>query len=262
MNILYSILLNLSLVLIGYFLIGSFNTSIILSKRYKHDDIRNHNSKNAGATNSLRTYGKKFALAVFVIDVLKAFIPILIVALMFQLIPGWKEFGTTYFISFQSIGLGVVLGHVFTIYYKFKGGKGVACTIGVVISINIILFLIAFLIFLIIVLTSRYVSLGSILTAALMLIFVWIPWMIDGPVGYWMNNVMRQTSFTALSDYWYVSPIIYTILATLVISLHWSNINRLIKHTESKLKFKKDKQNKDDMFSDDDKNNIVQNTAC
>nr|WP_307926340.1 glycerol-3-phosphate acyltransferase [Mycoplasmopsis bovis] len=65
MNVMYSILINLALFLVGYLLLGSFNTSIILSRRVKNDDIREHNSKNAGATNSLRTYGTKFALAVF-----------------------------------------------------------------------------------------------------------------------------------------------------------------------------------------------------
>ncbi|WP_027334805.1 glycerol-3-phosphate 1-O-acyltransferase PlsY [Mycoplasmopsis felifaucium] len=239
MTIFYSILLNLLLVLIGYFCIGSFNTSIILSKKLKKDDIRQHNSKNAGATNSLRTYGKKFALIVFFIDVLKALIPILILALLFNLIPSWHTFSRTYYISFQSIGLGVVFGHVFPIYYRFKGGKGVACSIGVIISINIILFLLAFILFMTIALLSKYVSLASILTASILVLFVWIPWLIDGPLGFWINNVTLQYSFIKMSNYWFVSPIIYTIIATLVVVCHHSNIKRLINHQESKLKSKK-----------------------
>nr|WP_307909185.1 glycerol-3-phosphate acyltransferase [Mycoplasmopsis bovis] len=79
-------MINLALFLVGYLLLGSFNTSIILSRRVKNDDIREHNSKNAGATNSLRTYGTKFALAVFAADVLKTLIPILIIALQLLII--------------------------------------------------------------------------------------------------------------------------------------------------------------------------------
>nr|WP_307920212.1 glycerol-3-phosphate acyltransferase [Mycoplasmopsis bovis] len=131
-------MINLALFLVGYLLLGSFNTSIILSRRVKNDDIREHNSKNAGATNSLRTYGTKFALAVFAADVLKTLIPILIIAAIVNHIQAVKEFSLISYISPQAIGLGVVLGHIFPIYYKFKGGKGAACTVGLIISINII----------------------------------------------------------------------------------------------------------------------------
>lgn len=239
MNVMYSILINLALFLVGYLLLGSFNTSIILSRRVKNDDIREHNSKNAGATNSLRTYGTKFALAVFAADVLKTLIPILIIAVIVNHIQAVKEFSLISYISPQAIGLGVVLGHIFPIYYKFKGGKGAACTVGLIISINIILFLIAFIIFLLIVGITKIVSLGSITVAFSLLLFVWMPWMVQGPVGYWPNAVEYANRFIPLSNYWFVSPIIYTLCALLVVVSHRDNFKRLINKTERKFSVKK-----------------------
>ncbi|WP_430000909.1 glycerol-3-phosphate acyltransferase, partial [Mycoplasmopsis bovis] len=95
----------------------------------------------------------------------KTLIPILIIAAIVNHIQAVKEFSLISYISPQAIGLGVVLGHIFPIYYKFKGGKGAACTVGLIISINIILFLIAFIIFLLIVGITKIVSLGSITVA-------------------------------------------------------------------------------------------------
>ncbi|EIN15337.1 Hypothetical protein, predicted transmembrane protein [Mycoplasmopsis agalactiae 14628] len=239
MNILYSILMNLALFLIGYLLLGSFNTSIILSRRVKNDDIREHNSKNAGATNSLRTYGAKFALIVFATDVLKTLIPILIISAIVNHVPAVKSFSQASYISPQVLGLGVVIGHIFPAYYKFKGGKGAACTVGLIISINIILFLIAFLLFLLVVGISKIVSLGSITVAFSLLLFVWMPWMIQGPTGYWTNAVEYINSFTILVNYWYVSPIIYTLCALLVLVSHRDNFKRLINKSERKFAIKK-----------------------
>ncbi|MGV2393503.1 UNVERIFIED_CONTAM: glycerol-3-phosphate acyltransferase [Campylobacter lari] len=171
--ILFSILFNVFLLVFGYLFIGSFNTSIIFSRYYKHDDIRNYNSGNAGATNSLRRYGKKVAIAILFIDMLKVVIPVLIMASLLNHIDFFINLReNNIFISPQVLGLGIIIGHVFPIYFKFKGGKGVACTIGLICSINIILFLIAALIFFSVVLSSKYVSLASILSASILIILV------------------------------------------------------------------------------------------
>lgn len=254
MDILYSVLINILLFLIGYLFFGSLNTSIILSKQLKKSDIREHNSKNAGATNSLRTYGKKFAISVFVIDVLKTFIPIMICSALFNHVEVIKEFSNKSYLSPQILGLGVVFGHVFPIYYKFKGGKGVACTVGLMASINVLFLPIALIIFYCTVKFSRFVSLGSILMCGLLIIFAWMPWMIDGILSYWPNNVELQTKFLATSDNWFVSSIIYTLSAILVIASHHSNIKRLINKTESKLKSSHEKD--ENPFTNDDKNEL------
>ncbi len=117
-------------------------------------------------------------------DVLKTLIPILIIAAIVNHIQAVKEFSLISYISPQAIGLGVVLGHIFPIYYKFKGGKGAACTVGLIISINIILFLIAFIIFLLIVGITKIVSLGSITVAFSLLLFVWMP--LNGSRASWL----------------------------------------------------------------------------
>ncbi|MCS4536714.1 glycerol-3-phosphate 1-O-acyltransferase PlsY [Mycoplasma sp. CSL7475-4] len=232
------VLLNLALMIFGYF-IGSLNTSIIMSRKFKKDDVRNHFSKNAGATNSLRTYGKKFALIVFVFDFMKVIIPTLIFAgLENHLFP---EFAKEYWMSPQSIGLGVIIGHCFPVFFNFKGGKGVACSSAFILSINPVLWLIAFVVFFSIVLISRKVSLGSILTSAIIAPLIFIPWFTQGITGYWLNfvNLSNNISISHLQSHWYVSPVYFLIAAILVIILHRSNIERLLKGTESKLGSKK-----------------------
>ncbi|WP_027120640.1 glycerol-3-phosphate 1-O-acyltransferase PlsY [Mycoplasmopsis lipofaciens] len=234
MVIFYSILLNLAFLLIGYLLFGSFNTSIILSNKYKKDDIRKHYSHNAGATNSLRTYGKKFALIVFLIDIFKTFVPTIILAALLNHIGSFNSFSQTYYISPQSLALGVVIGHIFPLYFKFHGGKGVACTIGLIATMNIIIFIIAAILFFTILFSSRMVSLGSILTAFILIPICFIPWLIQGSLGYWSNFVNMSNSMSNLQNYWYVSPIIYSIAAIFIICAHHSNIRRIIKKEEHK----------------------------
>ena len=238
MSVLYSILLNLAFVCFGYLFIGSLNTSIILSKLWMHDDVRNYHSKNAGATNSLRTYGKSFALAVFFIDFLKTAISVFILAAMLNHIEGFKNFASKYFISPQSLGLGIIIGHIYPIYFKFKGGKGVACSVGLAATINIVFFFVAAVIFFIIAAASRYVSLASVLTAAIMIPLALIPWMTQGILGWWPNFVVKDLT----DNYWYVTGILYSIDALLVIIAHHTNITRLIHHDEAKINLKKWKE--------------------
>ncbi|MBU4691477.1 glycerol-3-phosphate 1-O-acyltransferase PlsY [Mycoplasma sp. ES3225-GEN-MYC] len=232
------IALNFALLVFGY-IIGSFNTAIILSKKLKNDDVRNHFSQNAGATNSLRTYGKKFALIVFIIDFMKVLIPTLIFATLQNHL--FCDFSAAYWMSPQSIGLGVILGHCFPIFFKFKGGKGVACSSAFILSINPVLWLIAFVVFFATVIISKKVSLGSLLTAGIIAPLVFIPWFSQGITGYWFNfiNLSNCISPQCLQPYWFVSAVYFLIASILIICLHRSNIKRLISGTESQLKLKK-----------------------
>ncbi|VEU75242.1 G3P acyltransferase [Mycoplasmopsis maculosa] len=235
MQILYSILINLGLFVIGYLFVGSFNTSIIITKFFIKDDIRTHNSGNAGATNALRTYGKKIALLIFFSDLLKVIIPTLITIILLNHVNIFIELRiNNIFVSPQSLALGIVIGHIYPIYFKFKGGKGVACTIGLFMTINILLLIIAAIVFFLIVIKTKYVSLGSIISAIILIPFVFIPWTINGILGYWFNNVELVNSFNKVASYWYVSPIIYTISAIITVIAHHSNIKRLINKTENK----------------------------
>lgn len=192
--------------IIGYFL-GSINTSIIVSKAYGID-IREHGSKNAGMTNILRTLGKFAAFLTIVGDVFKSIISCLIGLYVVGYVGGAGNLGL------MAGGIGAVVGHIWPIYFGFRGGKGVLSSISVVFMMNWKIGLVLMVIFLVLVLVTRYVSLGSTSTSLLF------------PV---------VASFYGESA---VFIIFASILAILVIVMHRSNIRRLIKGEESKIGIK------------------------
>lgn len=193
------------------YLIGSINPAIIVSRRVYHDDIRTHGSGNAGATNTLRTYGKKTAALIFCLDLLKAALALGIGSILMT-----REIGGAI------AGLFVVLGHMFPIYYRFKGGKGVACMAMVILILSPIAFVILLALFIALVLMTRYVSLGSVMCALLYPIiqFAFYP----------------QHGWITLSS-------ICTML--LVIFMHRENIKRLMAGKESKISFGSKKKEND-----------------
>ena len=199
------IIKNLVVLLIAY-LLGSINTSIIVSKIMINDDIRNHGSGNAGATNTLRTVGKLGALFVVIGDILKTVIAILIAKFILDFNPS----------SVYIAGLGTVLGHNFPLYFKFKGGKGiVVSTVAMIFAAPIIGLVVAILAILIMWI-SRYVSLGSISGAVILVI---------------MGFIFKSSD----PDF-----IVFSLmLAILAIYMHRDNIKRLISGTENKFSFKK-----------------------
>ncbi len=191
--------------LIAY-LLGSINTSIIVSKIMINDDIRNHGSGNAGATNALRTLGKKGAVLVVIGDVLKTVFAVVIAKLLLNGEP------SAVYIS----GMGAVLGHNFPLFFKFKGGKGIIVSTTVILFADPMLGISVMFFALIIMAITRYVSLGSILGAVLFAFFSLI-FKTDNP------------------DF-----IIFAfMIALLAIYMHKSNIARLLSGTENKLSFKK-----------------------
>ncbi len=191
--------------LIAY-LLGSINTSIIASKLMIGDDIRNHGSGNAGATNALRTLGKKGAIIVVLGDVLKAVAAILIAKLILNNDP------SAIYIS----GIGAVLGHNFPLYFKFKGGKGIVVSTTVMLFADLAIGLVVIVIALTIMTITRYVSLGSILGALLFAV---------------LSIIFKAGN----ADF-----IVFALMiALLAIYMHKSNIARLISGTENKLSFKK-----------------------
>ena len=185
------------------YIFGSLNFAIIISKLFYHDDIRKYGSGNAGMTNMLRTYGKLPAAATLLLDMAKGALSVVLGSLIFA------DIGSAI------AGLFVVLGHMFPCFYKFKGGKGVATTAMVVLATDWLVFLILFAIFLIIVIGTKYVSLGSVMC---MLIYPFV------------LAQIHNTGFNVLSA---------IIVAALVIFMHRSNIVRLRNGTESKISFKK-----------------------
>lgn len=180
------------------YLLGSLNFGIIISKFKFHDDIRNHGSKNAGMSNMLRTYGIVAAIMTFVGDALKSFISVLLGLLLLG------EMGP------YLAGLGVILGHVYPVFFKFKGGKGVVTAITTILFTDPIVGLVIIAIFVLVVAVTRYISLGSILGAAFYPLLV-----------YTTSNGIR---------------VIYAFcISVFVIWLHRKNIMRLKDGTENKI---------------------------
>ena len=182
----------------GY-LFGSLNFAIIYSK-LRGDDIRNHGSKNAGATNVLRVYGKAAALLVFLLDVSKGVISVLLVRAVFS-----AE------LLECAAALGAVLGHNFPIYYKFSGGKGVATSFAVLLILHWEIALIALAAFIITVLISRFVSLSSIVAS--------------------VASVVASFVFYNISEF----SMLCLFIGVLCVIRHKTNITRLINGTENKL---------------------------
>ena len=150
--------------MIAAYLLGSINSAIILSKVFYGDDIRRHGSGNAGTTNMLRTYGGKAAILTLVFDMLKTVIAIFIAGILF----GFQYLAA---ISVSQelyvAGLFAVLGHIFPIYYRGKGGKGVLCAATMGLMLSPIAFAILILLFVAIVWITKYVSLGSVVSVGL-----------------------------------------------------------------------------------------------
>lgn len=149
---------NLICILAGYFC-GCLSFGYIIGKLFYHIDIREKGSGNAGTTNVLRNLGKLPALITFLGDLLKAVLPILLIRLVINADGDW-------YLTCLYCGLGVVLGHNYPFYLRFKGGKGIAVTSGVVMSAaHPIMIPIGLVIFVSVVAVSRYVSLGSLFVA-------------------------------------------------------------------------------------------------
>lgn len=206
------------------YLLGSLNFGIILSKFLFHEDIRNSGSGNAGSTNMLRTYGKKAAALTLVLDMLKGAVAVVLGSLIL---------GTDHPIDGAAIaGLFVVIGHMFPCFFGFKGGKGVATTGMVMLITRPLIFLIALAVFLIIVIGTKYVSLGSVIAVMLypILLYRLDVYKIDGSEAVGGNG-------------WNVLCAILIML--LVVFMHRGNIKRLMEGKESKISFGKGSKEKD-----------------
>ncbi len=195
---------------ISYFL-GSLNFALIISQKKFKDDIRSHGSGNAGMTNVLRTYGKAAAAFTLIGDALKALVAVMIGVLINGFMGGYIA------------GFFCVLGHVFPIFFKFKGGKGVVVTAMTILCLNPLVFLILFVIFVLIVWGTKYLSLGSIMSV---LIYPLVLNRLDA------NALNPVVTFTSM------------LLAALVIFLHRSNIKRLLEGNENKFSLKGKKKEK------------------
>ena len=195
------------------YLLGSISFSIIISKKMAGFDVRDKGSKNAGSTNVLRTVGKKAAIITLICDCLKGVIAILIAYIAGKI---WTNLDSALLV--QLAGIFVVLGHTFPVFFKFKGGKGVATSLGVLLMVNWQIGLICLVFALILMALTRFVSLGSVAAAILFpVLTVFIT-----------NNYLVPGNYIIFG----------IILAILVIFNHRENVKRLLTGTENKLSFK------------------------
>lgn len=201
------------LCLVMGYVFGLFQTGYIYGK-INHIDIRNYGSGNSGTTNALRVLGKKAGLIVFAGDFLKTVFACLAARLIFQESPD-----TDLYVLYA--GLGVVLGHNFPCYLKFKGGKGIASMAGILVSMDWRVTLVCAALFLGAVIITRYVSLGSILVV----ISFFIQMLIYGTRGDYRVSGGRIMEFFAVSF----------VLMAMAIWRHKTNIKRLLSGTENKL---------------------------
>ena len=194
--------------------LGSISFSVLISKKMAGFDVREKGSKNAGSTNVLRTVGKKAAAITLVCDILKGVVAVLIAVLLGNIIEG-----TDKALLVQIAGLLAVLGHTFPVFFKFKGGKGVATALGVLVVANWQIALICLVFALLLMIITKMVSVGSLGAAVLFPVLTMF-------IG---QNYIVEGSYLIFG----------VLMALIVIYNHRANLKRLANGTENKISFKK-----------------------
>ena len=205
------------LIAIIAYAIGSINSSIIISKKFAGFDVREKGSGNAGSTNVLRSVGKKAAALTLVCDVFKG-----VIAVLIAMILGWIFKDSDKALLVQIAGILVIIGHTFPIFFGFKGGKGVATALGVLLITNWQIGLICLVFALVLMALTRMVSVGSIGAAILypvLTLFIHNNYLVSDGSGYLIFSI---------------------ILALIVAFNHRENIQRIVNGTENKISLSKE----------------------
>ncbi|NLK12149.1 MAG: glycerol-3-phosphate 1-O-acyltransferase PlsY [Candidatus Phytoplasma sp.] len=230
MTIFYIILL-----MMFSYLLGSIPFGLIIGKWFKKIDIREHGSKNVGSTNAVRVLGFKWGALTFLFDCFKGIFPVVLV----KYIIGNEAL---YIINNLDLiviyGAAAVIGHIYPIYIGFKGGKAVATSVGVVISISPVIGVSGIALFFIIVAITKYASLASIIATLSVGVAMWL----DATIWHvWADKGPNNNSL----QYNIVNLILVSALVLMIIIKHRKNIFRLIKGTENKFGSKKKKNIED-----------------
>ncbi|SDM89322.1 glycerol-3-phosphate 1-O-acyltransferase PlsY [Acetanaerobacterium elongatum] len=197
------------------YLLGSISFAVIISKALAHKDVREVGSGNAGMTNVFRSFGKLPGILTLLGDFSKGIISVIIGRLVFEYLLGLNPLYGAYV-----AGLFAILGHIFPLYFHFKGGKGVLTTAGMALVLDYRIFIITIGIFLLIILITRMVSVGSIIAA----------------IAY---PITTYTVYTVTGQPALVGTVITACIAALLIYMHRTNIKRILNGTESKIGSKK-----------------------
>ena len=206
---------NVIMAIVAY-LIGSINFSVILSKKMAGFDVREKGSGNAGTTNMLRSVGKKAAAVTLICDILKGIVAIIIAIVLGNIFNVENKS-----LLVQIAGIAVVVGHTFPIFFQFKGGKGVATSLGILLMSNWQIGLICLVFALVLMVLTRMVSVGSCAAAVLF------------PI---LTLFIKDNYIVSEGN----SYLIYSIiLAVIVLFNHRANIKRILNGTENRISFKK-----------------------
>lgn len=214
-------MLPVSIIAVLSYLIGSIPTSIIVAKAMRGIDIRQHGSGNAGGTNAIRVLGWKAGVLVILIDIAKGLLATMVIARLMQgPIPFENRTPFDDFTLVQIIaGCAAILGHVWTVFAGFRGGKGIATAGGMLLGVAPVEVAVSFGVFLLVFLLTQYVSLGSLSAA----------------VTFPLSMFLRENVFMVNVD-GYNTLIFFSVgVSLLVIYTHRSNIGRLLKGTENRI---------------------------
>ena len=220
-----------TLFLVLSYLAGAIPFGVIIGKAIKGIDIRKYGSKNIGSTNAIRILGKPTGFLVFFFDVFKGMIVIIILKILDSLNIWTSPIEYIYY------GVAAIVGHSFSIFLDFKGGKAVATSLGVVLMLTPLPAISCLIVFLIVLVITGYVSLASTFATITVITLTWILYAIG----------IQSTTFF---DYFISSPglivcILYSIVACLIIIKHRKNYKRLLNGTESSFKKKKVQEKKE-----------------
>ena len=206
------------ILIIFAYLIGSIPTALLVSKRFFGIDIRDYGSGNMGATNTFRVLGSRYGTMVMVIDILKGMAAVM----LYNLLPFYLNHDLERTNLMLGLGLAAVAGHIFPVFAGFRGGKGVATLLGMVLAIQPVIAISCIGIFAVVLYLTRYVSLSSILAAiALPICVLWI----------WNENEVLYRVFAL-------------IVAILVVLTHQKNIGRILRGVESRIPILKHRDRK------------------
>lgn len=203
---------------IGAYLLGSINSAIIVSRLFFREDVRSHGSGNAGTTNVMRNYGKKAAIFTLLGDMLKTVLAILLGGAILGLY--YVDYGFSIGYGGYIAALACVIGHVYPVFYGFKGGKGVLCLATAVLMLSPIALALLLLVFILIVAFTKYVSLGSV-------------------VGGLLYPILLNRIFVFFFDQPLdgVQTLISMLLGIFIAFCHRENIKRLMRGEENKFSF-------------------------
>ncbi len=211
-----TLLIAIAISVVFSYLLGSVNSSIVVVRLLEKVDIRDYGSKNAGLTNTLRVFGKKAALFTLISDLFKGVIAVLISRLIASLFGVDNTLLVGYF-----GGLFAIIGHIFPVFYKFKGGKGVLIAATTLLALDPLTFFVVIPFFAIILFFTRYVSVSSMLAA------------IFYPIATYFLQLLRDFNNP------HINALFAAIISVIIIILHIPNIKRLKNGTENKFLFSK-----------------------